>query len=567
MRDINWRQWSDAAFDEAREAGKPVLLSLAATWCHWCHVMDSTTYSVPEVARLINEKFIPIRVDNDRNPDINARYNMGGWPTTAFLTHTRDVIFGATYIPPNQMVSILERVSQAYDVQREDIIQQAEQTQKDLSEQLKNTEPGKADISDYESVLHAIRDAYDPTFGGFGIDQKFPLSNALELLLFSVERSGNTDDLAKLTATLDQMILGEIFDKTEGGMFRYTTQRDWTVPHYEKMLDDNARIASVLLDTYRLTGTEEYLSTARDIFKYLDHTLFDPNTGAYFGSQDADEEYYAMNLEERGQVQAPWVDTAVYTDSNSALALAWLKYYGVGRNPEARQNALRIVDFFNDLPRGKDGTVAHYFEDGEPREYGNLADSVMLAFANIGCYEATGTEDYLQRARDLADVIQDAFAAENGGLFDISETRAHERGLGRYSLPLEEDSAAARCLTKLANITGHRGYIDHARHILNAIADSASDYAMMAADYALAVALLAFDPVVVTITRGTGHPPPDQFIQAALATCNSTCSVKLIQGGTDEPPSAAVCVGTVCHAQVHMPDQLTTELAHAISHE
>jgi uncharacterized protein YyaL (SSP411 family) len=308
------------------------------------------------------------------------------------------------------------------------------------------------------------------------------------------------------------------------------------------------------------------LSTARDVFKYLDHSLRDSNTGVYFGSQDADEEYYAMNLEERGQVQAPWIDTAVYTDSNASLTLAWLKYYGVGQNPEARQNALQIVDFFNDLPRGADGTVAHYFENGEAQEYGNLIDSVMLALANIGYYEATGTEDYLLRARDLMDVVQKAFSAPNGGLLDISETRAHERGLDRYSLPLDENSTAARCLTKLANITGHTDYLEQASRVLNAVADSAPDYGMMAADYALAVALLNFDPVVITITRGTGHPPPDQFIQAALASCNSACSVKLIPGGTDEPPSATVCIGTVCHAQVHMPDQLTTELAHAVAH-
>lgn len=567
MRDINWRTWSDAAFEEAKETGKPVLLSLSAVWCHWCHVMDETTYSLPEIAKLINENFIPVRVDNDRNPDINARYNMGGWPTTAFLTHTRDVIFGATYIPPTQMVSILERVSQAYELQREDIVRQAEQARTDLEEQLKSAEAGNADVSDYEAVLRAIREAYDPTFGGFGIDQKFPHTNALELLLFNVERTADPDDLTKLTTTLDQMVNGEIFDKIEGGMFRYTTHRDWTVPHYEKMLDDNAQIASVLLDAHRLTGIDIYMGTATDLFKYLDKTLLDSNTGAYFGSQDADEEYYAMNLEERRQVQAPWVDTAVYTDSNSALALACLKYFGVGQNPEARQNALRIVDFFNDLPLGADGTAAHYYENGEGREYGNLIDTVMLAFANIGCYEATGTEDYLQRARNLMETAQNAFTAPNGGLFDISETRARERGLARYSLPLDENSAAARCLTKLANITGHHDYADQARRILNAVADTASDYGMMAADYALAVALLNFDPVVVTISRGAGHPPPDQFIQAALATCNSTCSVKVISGGTQEPPSATVCVGTVCHAQVHMPDQLATELAQAIAHE
>lgn len=565
MRDINWRAWNDAAFEESRRSGKPVFLSVAATWCHWCHVMDETTYSVPEVIRLINDNFIPIRVDNDRNPDINARYNMGGWPSTVFLTHTRDVIFGATYIPPAQMVSILERVSQAYELQRDDIIKEAEQARAELNKQLKNLEAGKADLSDYASVLYAVQEAYDPEFGGFGVDQKFPLTNALELLLFNTERTGSPDDLTKLATTLDQMISGEIFDKVEGGMFRYATQRDWTVPHYEKMLDDNARIASILLDAYRLTDTEEYLHTAQGIFRYLDKTLLDHNTGAYFGSQDADEEYYAMNLEERHQAQTPRVDTAVYTDSNSALALAWLKYYGVGRSPEARQNALRIVDFFNDLPRGVDGTAAHYYENGEAHEYGNLIDSVMLALANIGCYEATGTEDYLQKARDLIDTVRNAFTIRNGGLLDISETRARERGLSRYSLPLDENSIAARCLTKLAIITGHQDYIDRAHRILNAVADSASDYGMMAADYALAVALAHFDPVVVTISMGTGHPPPDQFIQAALSTCNSTCSIKILPGGTEEPPSATVCIGTICHAQVHMPDQLTTELAHAIA--
>ena len=122
MHDIKWREWGDEAFEESRLTGKPVLLSISAVWCHWCHVMDHTTYSDSGVVRVINDRFVPVRVDNDRSPDINARYNMGGWPSTVFLTEDRDIITGATYIPPQQMLPALVEIAESYSADRDEML-------------------------------------------------------------------------------------------------------------------------------------------------------------------------------------------------------------------------------------------------------------------------------------------------------------------------------------------------------------------------------------------------------------------------------------------------------------
>src|SRR5579875_3527969 len=207
--EIAWRPWEAATFAQAQAEDKPILLAISAVWCHWCHVMDETSYSDPEVIETINERFIPIRVDNDRRPDVNARYNMGGWPTTAILTPEGDPITGGTYIPPSQLKRTLDQVAELYKTH-------------------------KAEIAD----------GFDPEYGGFGYEPKFPQTDALELLLLEYRRSralGSPDERLynMLAKTALGMARGGMYDHVEGGFFRYSTTRDWSVPHFEKMAEDH----------------------------------------------------------------------------------------------------------------------------------------------------------------------------------------------------------------------------------------------------------------------------------------------------------------------------------------
>ncbi|MCE5197623.1 MAG: DUF255 domain-containing protein [Armatimonadota bacterium] len=562
MAEVNWRDWGDEAFEDSKRTGRPVLLDISAVWCHWCHVMDETTYSNPTVVDIINRDYIPVRVDNDRNPDINARYNMGGWPTTAFLTHNRDVITGSTYIPPERMAAMLKRVSQVYQEGGEDLIQRAETARSETEIEMTEEVGRSASMEDVEQVLAAVESSYDPRFGGFGHDQKFPFSQVLELLLMEYERTGTRRRLTMVTDTLNAMLGGELFDRVEGGMFRYATQRDWRVPHFEKMLDDNARIAQVLLNAYRITADEKLLSVAKNIFSYLENVLLDSNTGVFYGSQDADEEYYHRDSAGRKMLTPPHVDKAAYTDSNSALAIAYAQMWGMTENHPARDHALQIVSFLNALNKGPDGTICHYYENGAPHQFGNLADHVMLLLANIMCCQASADLLYLDVAKELVNSIVSAYGAPDGGFYDISARRASERGLHRYMIPMSENSTAARALTYLADLTADEHFSDLACRTLNALARQFTNYGIIASEYASSLILFNTRRPVVTVNADPGSELADKMIRATMVACGPLCSVK---AGSPDGAEATVCTGTTCTLRTHDPAKLAEELTRLMS--
>ena len=260
---IQWREWSDAAFQEAADTGKPVLLSISAVWCHWCHVMDETSYSNEENIEAINRGFIPIRVDNDRRPDINARYNQGGWPTTAFLTAEGEILAGTTYLPADRLGSVLQQVSDYYSGSREEIAEKVAQVrarrQAAASRELPDQGP---DAEVVTFALDAINQAYDETYGGLGNEPKFPQPETTNLLLDQYVLHKDLPTLHRATNTLDQMRARGIWDKVEGGFFRYSTTKDWEIPHYEKMLEGEAGLLGNYLYAYRVTGDESYARPA-----------------------------------------------------------------------------------------------------------------------------------------------------------------------------------------------------------------------------------------------------------------------------------------------------------------
>ncbi len=558
MANINWRRWGVAAFEEAKGSGKPVLLSISAVWCHWCHAMDQRTYSDPRVIEVINRDYIPVRADTDREPDINTRYNMGGWPSTVFLTSDRDVMTGATYMPPDQMLIVLERVASAYKEQNHDLMEKAKQARQDTEDSFRQTSGGASRVGDVDKVLNVLREAYDPLDAGFGTHQKFPYPAALQLLLFSFETTGNAEDLKMATDTLNAMIEGQMFDKIEGGMFRYATKRDWSDPHYEKILADNARMAYVLLDAYRLAGDNAYLDTARSIFGYMERTLMDSKTGLFHGSQDADEDYYLSDSEQRKQMTAPAVDPAMYTDSNAMAACAYVKLYGVGKDPIARDKALRIVASLDGLTKIGDGGIAHYIEDGEAREYGILSDAANLVFANLVCCEATGDESYIRTVQEMLESVFSHFGADNSAFYDISESRAGDRGLSLYTTPIEENSIVALAFIKLADLTEDEAYRLSSKRVLDHLSGAFENYGIMASVYGLAAGVLGSTPMLVTVNAEPGTEEADALIGASLASCGLNCTVRTIE--TDGEPSASLCLGTSCRIKVTDPDDLSQAL-------
>ena len=290
--EINWRPWDERSFEQAAKEKKPVLLSISAVWCHWCHVMDETSYSDDEVITLINRDYIPIRVDSDRNPDINRRYNQGGWPTTAFLSPQGVLLAGATYIPPENMRKVLVRMVDLYQQSEVRLVTPEEMS---VSNQMQGKEP-KMDL--VRQIGELILVSWDRRYGGLGSAPKFPQTATIALALELFRDESSDEYLKYARSTMEAMIRGGLMDKVEGGFFRYSTTRDWSIPHYEKMLSDNADLLSVLIKTFAATGQDIFLSTAKQTSAYIRRTLSD-GSSRFFGSQDADEEYYLLPAEGR----------------------------------------------------------------------------------------------------------------------------------------------------------------------------------------------------------------------------------------------------------------------------
>ena len=525
--EIRWRPWGEPAFAEARRLGRPVLLSLSAVWCHWCHVMDETSYSDPRVIAAVNEHFVPIRVDNDRHPDVNRRYNMGGWPTTAFLAASGDVLTGGTYLPPDQMLESLARVKAFFDANQAQIIALEGERASDGdgaamavltglplngAEALAALE-GDPDVPGdipAEVALQVVR-GFDPLHGGVGTEPKFPQPDVFGFMLAygllrgsgdpeHVPEGGSTllrparvQDVVKTTLTA--MASGGLYDPVEGGFFRYATQRDWSVPHYEKMLEDNARLAllyleaSVLAPGRDLGDPDLYRRTAEGSIDYLLATLWRDDVPALGGSQDADEKYYLLDADGRAALPAPFVDPTVYVDWNALTARALLRAAPILGRPDLADRATRLLDHLGTVARRGDAMAHFVHADGSAGEGAPLlGDQVAMAAALLDAYELTSDRDRLRRARSLARWTCEHLRAPDGRLLDRLAVPGESAGLLAKPAPaLDENAAMAEVLLRLENHTGEARLRERALEILAAWTTHFEQYGVAASAYAQAL--------------------------------------------------------------------------------
>jgi hypothetical protein len=322
---VNWREWGDRAFAQAREQDRPILLDIGAVWCHWCHVMDRESYENPEVARLINEHYVAVKVDRDERPDIDSRYQIavsalsgqGGWPLTAFLTPEGKPFYGGTYFPPDDhygrpgMKRVLEAVALSFKSQRAQILESAQKISEALAgaERLERGEQ-KTEGEILKGLIESIGGMYDARFGGFGNAPKFPHPSGLDLLLEAYLDTRQSWLLAAVTNTLEHMGRGGVYDQLGGGFHRYAVDERWTVPHFEKMAYDNAGLLLNYLRAYRLTGNRFFRDIAVGILSFVENVLSDPQ-GGFYASQDADYsleddgDYFTWTLEETKAVLDP----------------------------------------------------------------------------------------------------------------------------------------------------------------------------------------------------------------------------------------------------------------------
>jgi uncharacterized protein YyaL (SSP411 family) len=307
---VRWHPWGDAAFAKAQSEDKPILLDIGAVWCHWCHVMDRESYENPEIAAIINEHFVAVKVDRDERPDIDARYQaavsaitgQGGWPLTVFLTPDGRPYFGGTYIPPDDRYGrpgfgrVLTALSHVWRERRDEALETATSVMAAIEHNESfSGRGGQLSLALVDKIASSILAQFDPHNGGFGSQPKFSHPAALDLLLEVGLNRANQQAVDAFSTTLEKMALGGVYDHLAGGFHRYSVEDHWRVPHFEKMLYDNTELLRNYLHGYQSLGRQDFLRTAREIVDWLEATMSDRERGGFFASQDAD-----INLEDDG---------------------------------------------------------------------------------------------------------------------------------------------------------------------------------------------------------------------------------------------------------------------------
>jgi uncharacterized protein YyaL (SSP411 family) len=532
---VNWFPWSDEAFQKAKSEDNPIFLSIGYSTCHWCHVMERESFEDEEVARFLNEYFISIKVDREERPDIDHIYmsvcqtltGHGGWPLTVIMTPDKKPFFAGTYFPKQDrygmpgIISVLASVHDAWTDRRDDLLKTGEQITGLLKEG-----NGKSSGSLSAKVIHDAYNQFDRifdwVFGGFGSAPKFPSPHNLFLLLRYWIAYEDNNALDMVIKTLDSMYNGGIFDHIGFGFSRYSTDRKWLVPHFEKMLYDNALLSMTYLEAFQATGNEKYATIAREIFEYIKRDMTSPE-GAFYSAEDADSEgveglFYlwskdeiisilgkndgeqfceAYDITESGNFEGrnipnlintkspdrdfvnkcreklfyvrekrihPFKDDKILTAWN-ALMIASLAMGGrILSDNSLTDMAKKAVKFIEvHLTRDDKRLLARY-RDGEAAIPAYLDDYAYLAWAYLELYQTTFEPVFLKKAIEINANMKDLFwDTENSGFFlygnDAEELITRPKDAYDGAMP-SGNSVAAANLLRIARITGENALIE-----------------------------------------------------------------------------------------------------------
>ena len=313
---VDWRPWGEEAFTEAQEGDKPIFLSVGYSTCHWCHVMERESFESEEVARFLNEHFVPVKVDREERPDVDRIYMAfvqaatggGGWPMSVWLTPERKPFYGGTYYPPVDahgrpgFLSVLTQIAKAWAGDRAKVVEASEKVVEQLREQLERgaKQAVELDAGDVENGFYNFRRMFDSEHGGFGGAPKFLRPVSHNFLVRYYAKAGEKEALEMVLKTLRAMAAGGMHDQLGGGFHRYSVDARWFVPHFEKMLYDQAQLAVSYLEAYQITRDESHAEVARDIFEYVLRDMTH-RSGAFYSAEDADSVIDAEKPEEKGE--------------------------------------------------------------------------------------------------------------------------------------------------------------------------------------------------------------------------------------------------------------------------
>jgi uncharacterized protein YyaL (SSP411 family) len=461
---ITWLPWSAEAFARAATERKPVLLSITAAWCHACHEMDRTTYADPEVAALVRERFVAVRVDTDCRPDINERYNLGGWPTTAFLTADGEVITGGTFVAADLMAALLKRVASVSGALTADQADHADHTDRRATEYTNNT--------DLSELIESIFSTFDEEHGGFGIEPKFPHTAPLHLAMALFRETGDERWRAIVERTLDAMAGGGLWDAKDGGFYRYATSRDWQLPHREKLLETNADLLRIYAEAALVFGRQADRDRCAAIAGFITGQLR-VEAGGYRGSD---------------------ADGMLYMDGNAKAAGALLGAATVLDDSALAREALASFERVILLCYKPSAGLAHY-SDGVARVRGLLGDQIYAAGALLDAHDVSALEPYKMMAEELTHVaVRQLWDEAGGGFFDRA---GHDSDIGLLRTrrkPFVGNAEAASMLTRLERTSGDAAFRARAEGALAAASEQLAGQGPLAAHYVLGARQLAVRP-------------------------------------------------------------------------
>jgi uncharacterized protein len=614
---VEWYPWGEEALERARREEKPILLSIGYAACHWCHVMAHESFEDEETAALMNARFVNVKVDREERPDLDSLYmdavvamtGHGGWPMTVFLLPSGEPFLGGTYFPPEPrhgmpaFRQVLTAVSDAYRERRDDVARQAGTLVEALRRSVA-TSPSAEPLT--ESLLgeatRGLARQFDPEWGGFGGAPKFPPGSALEFLLRRYHRSGDGEALTMVIRTLDAMAAGGMYDLLGGGFHRYSVDERWLVPHFEKMLYDNALLAPAYLHAWVVTGEVRYRQIAEATLDYMLRELR-LSEGGLASAQDADtdgvegltftwtadegvpaellqpfedgrsilrgeldEELKRRLFELRERRPKPLRDDKAIAAWNG-LALAALAETGRRLDRSDLVLAAReLAEFLLGPLSDENGRLYRSWRAGRARNPGYLEDYADVANGLYELHVATGELRWLQEANRLARLAVELFAdEERGGFFlspvDGEQLVARKKEFDDHPTP-SGNSMLAYVLLRLARIWGDDGLEQDAAGVFRLIRD-AIPRAPSAFGHALCALDLYLAPPRELAVIGS---PEDAIARAALAGFDPSAVVAFgpsddvpLLGGKDfveGRPALYVCERFTCRAPVTEPAQL-----------
>jgi uncharacterized protein len=607
---VEWYPWGEEAFERSRAEDKPILLSIGYSACHWCHVMEHESFEDDETARVMNELFVNVKVDREERPDVDALYmeavvaltGHGGWPMTVFLTPEGVPFYGGTYFPPEprqgmpSFRDVLATISSLYRERRGAVEGTAGQLREALEQASKvapSTEPLTEQI--LSEASRALRRQFDPEWGGFGGAPKFPPASTLEFLL-RMHLRGDPEALPMVTKTLDAMAAGGMYDLVGGGFHRYSVDRTWLVPHFEKMLYDNALLVSAYLHAWVVTGEERYRRIVEETLDYVLRELALPE-GGFASAQDADtegvegltftwtaeegvpaellqpfeegrsiirgeldEELRSRLFEQREQRPKPLRDDKAIASWNGLLLAALAE---AGRRLERSDwldAATRLGEFLLGPLSDEEGRLYRTFREDRGKNTGFLEDYADVANGLYELHVATGELRWLEEANRLARLALELFHDdERGGFFLTPEHGerlvARQKTFDDHPTP-SGNSMLAFVLLRLARIYGDAELERRAVGVFRLVA-GALPRAPQAFGHALSALDLHFSPPRELAILG---PVDSEVARAALAPFDPNAvvavgpadGVPLLDGKqlVDGRPAVYVCENFACRAPV-----------------